>query len=345
MEPVYERIEKTRKGSATARYCRIMSRSRGGEPMAIKLIEAERLYRDTPQVAYTIKNFLDTPFESSPVARDFYELWRERSLIGRLKDKFQLAIPQKPILVEPVDAPESVWISEGAMMPVSNFKPFSEDILQVKKNGVIAIIPEALTMLDGMNVDVIVSNNLVNQCVQAIDKHFLSAAPETDAQPAGILCGAPSVTLSGGTKAELVSTFEAMAGKLESWKSPVWITNPPSFARLAALGLIDFSSGRDRLLGTEIFQSTSCPCKIVLADLNGIFLADDGRTHIDTSGVADIAYMDGEDRKIINLFQSGYVGYRILRYINWHVARENSVIQCDFSQSSKPEPPVDPEGE
>jgi len=341
MDNYYESTERVPKGASVGRYCRTMSRSRGGELMAATLIESQKLYRDSPGVLYTLKNFLKSPFEFSPVARDFYALWRERSLVGRLKDRFQTAIFEKPILAEPTDAPESVWISEGAMMPASNFLPFSENVLLVKKNGVLAIVPEDLIHLDGADVDKIFSNILVGQSAASVDRHFLSAAPETDAQPAGIFNGAPSVILSGQTKVEIVSTLEAMAAKLGSWKAPVWITNPAIFARMAALGLIDFSSGRDRLIGIDIFQSTNCSGKIVLADLAGILLADDGRTHIDTSGVSDITYVENGVKKTINLFQQGYIGYRISRYINWHVARENSVIQCDFSLPASTEDPGD----
>jgi len=331
---VYQSVERTPKGAVFARYCRVLGRNEGRYTEAAKEVEISKLYKDTPQVLHALKSFFDpsaVPFETSAIARDFFALYREKSVVGQLKDRFFPMLFFKQNLIEPQTPPEPVWTTDGVFAPVTNYHPTDVYYARSHKNGLIIVLRDELLNLDGSDVDKIVSANLIGQCAAAIDATFLGDSEPSELSPGGIFFNAPTVTSSGTDVDSVRDDLSAMCNMLRSWKDVAWFMQPKTFSKLCSMGFVDFGASKSHLLGREVIQSTSCPAQIGLVDVGSVLLADEGKTAFDYGRSANVTYKtlneDGEEISgVLKLYQEGYVAFKVTRYVSWHRPHTESAV-------------------
>lgn len=351
-------------GTALARAIGLMASVVSGDLTAPPRLVAEQRFADSPQVskyfeAMTRKAAIGpshtqagaSPLATVGLAAEYFGLDRDVSIIGRLtgmrRVPFMLDVPR-----ETSSATSGGWVGEGEPIPVRllNYDQFT---LQPLKVGAITVLSRELVRRVGeRTVDRTIVSAVVGGTAAYMDSQFLTpSVTATAGNPASITSGGTPVTSTGGTAptaAQLVADLGSMVAAITtSGTGLVWIMRRTTAARIAlALGAAASDIPRT-LLGIPLVLSSTSPAQITLVDTGEIaFAEDENGLDIEVAEQASLQMDDAPTNaglspgspsdepiatEVLNLWQTGLVGVKVERRINWEVARSGAVAYMTVS--------------
>jgi hypothetical protein len=334
----YAEVLRNPRGLSFGQYCKYLARHKGNFVYAAAEAMQDKAAERTPTVAHTLKNFFSAPFETSHEARDFFEAYRPKALLGQMQDRFAPAVFFEPNIVESA-TPAFTWIDESAKIPVVNINPYDQPIIKSYKVASIVLLSNGFVYLSGNNIPLIIARVMSSSAAFAVDSTFLSADASSDGSPGGIFYDSPVVTASsepGGISDAVIvgGDLSAMCGALQTWRDPIWVMQPKTLARLASLNTVEFGNAQPRIFGFPVFTTTASPNQIALIDIGSILLADDGKTGVDYSESAtvtlNIAAPDADpDYQKLSLFQGSLCAFKLIREIGWRKLHMASAVKMD----------------
>lgn len=203
--------------------------------------------------------------------------------------------------------------------------------------AVFSVVSKELLRLGRPATDVALRDQLARAIATGLDRVFFStSAAVTDASPAGVLNGAPSITSSGSPADQddaildlqaLLDLFVERGGNLST---AVFVLPSVLAAALALSDRLGFSRLTREggiLAGCPAYCSDNVGDTITLLDTSKVLLADDEQAEIAIAQGAAIAMDDGPTMdarsatasNVTSLFQSNAAAVRASRYINWTV--------------------------
>jgi hypothetical protein len=221
--------------------------------------------------------------------------------------------------------------------------------LDETKFGTITVVTHELALAsgsDGVILNAITQDALTTAALRE-NEHLLSAlAAVPGVSPAGLLYG---VT---GLSAEWGDDPEADTGQLiRSVRSAVRVSREGA----SILGTMRNSDGArifpnisvrgGDILGVPVIISVAAESTLILIDAASIAYADGG-VEIDRSSQAAIQMLDnptnstatGTATNIVSLFQTGAIGLKTVRYVNWLKAHADAVAYIELPTGSLPSP-------
>lgn len=277
-------------------------------------------------------------------ALEFFNMVRERSLLGRIPGLRKVPLNTKMIAV--ASGFTGVWIGEGQAKPVSS-ATFDDGTLPPLKVAALGVVTEELLRSTDPASEMLIRNELLNALVDVIDASFLdpnnSGTPNVE--PESITANAVEVPIIGTgdfddlreSIAKMVRTF---GGDLER---AVWVGHPALFAYLASSPLefpgIGIRGGT--LLGAPAVPSKALPTdagadihttSLVLLDPDGVMYGEaDMGVRVSTQGTVQM--LDNPTQNSVtptgtsqvSLWQTNSVGIMPEKFINWEVARAGAV--------------------
>ena len=335
------KIKALPKGTALARFAKAIAATRNMD----EAIDVSAQWSTTPAARLTLKAASESgavasgnwgaALASYGLSDEFYELFRDASIVGRLSSRmarvpFNIATP-----TETSGGSQAQWVGEGISKPVGAFV-FSTTTLESFKATLIIVISQALARHSTPSAEATVSRILTNSTAAFIDSEFLSSdAAIAGTSPGGIGAGQQTQASSGATAALIAADVSAMGGKLGSWGDPVFITRPKSFMHMAALGLITFlADGTALLSGMPIFWTSNSPAQLLLLDLAGVMLADDEESSISRATQATILMDDGTSPTVtteVSLWQNNLSALKVERFVSWDAATTATAVVMPVS--------------
>jgi hypothetical protein len=272
---------------------------------------------------------------SQTATSDFLDIVRAQTILGRLRGAVQIPFEFKfPVATS---AAAAFWVEQGAALPVAKLGLTASALFPLKLATLVVLSNEILT-LAGPIGEAAVQRSLVASVAESTDQAFIDPAISgtTNAEPASITHGATTVSGSSDPAADIKHLIEVFAGDLAAG---YFVCNPLTAARLAlhrdSGGAYIFPNcgvrGGD-ILQIPLLTSRSVPIDsagsgpLILIDPTGVQFADDGIS-VDTSFAGTLAMSDSPSSPAMqtSLFQTNSAAVRVLRYINWQRARDNSV--------------------
>ena len=345
------------KGMGFARYVKAVAAAKGNLHMAQEY--AKQWDGSTPEVGLAIKAAVnagtttDSTFASSLVynqnlVSEFVDYLRPKMVIGRM-DGFR-RVPFNVRYPTQTAGSTVAWVGEGNAKPLSELTLSSGSLGIAKASGVVVITQE-LARSSAPSAEETVRNDLTDQMVQFLDQQFLdpSVAAVANTNPASVLNGASNiVTATGNWTAvatidadikSLISTFDSNEIGLD--QNAYWVMKPGDATALGMLRTTngpmaypDINNQGGMLFGIPVLTSNSVPSSVsggsivALIKASEVFLADEGGLTIDVSEQASVQMSDSPSNSaasVISFWQSGLIGIKIDRFINWSRRRTYGV--------------------
>lgn len=364
MSVVSRPISALPEGTALARFVGLQAQMLSGDLTAPPQFVAEQRFADTPTVAKAFEATVrkaavgpnhseagTSPLVNAGLASEYFTLVRDASIIGRLagmrRVPFHLDVPRQTS-----GATSGAWVGEGEPTPLS-LPEFTTFVLRPRKaSGIVVLTRELVRRVGDRAVDRAIAAAIIGGTAEFVDNQFLDASvAPTEGNPASITYGATPVTSTGGTAptaAQLVADLGAMIAAITtSGTSLTWIMRRTTLARVAlALGAAAGDVPRT-LLGIPLLVSSTSPQQITLVDAAEIGFAED-ENGLDIS-VSDQASLQMDDAptnaalspgsptddpvatQVLSLWQTGLVGVKVERRLNWEVARSGAVSYMTVS--------------
>lgn len=336
------------RGLAAVRALRSLAIAGGDLLGAIGFAESQG-WRDTPGVVRYLRAAInpidvgDMPGAVDPVLVDLAAATRPLTILGRLAAARR--VPFQTKVAAMASGARGAFVGAGRPVPISRASFGSAIELGPARAQAAIIVSDELLRAGGPGGESVLRADLVNACVEAIDRRFIdpSIAPVFDVAPGSITNGAASAPSSGATVAaideDLAGTIDALSTAGSDLAQATWIMHPRSAAYIGRLrgsgGSLAFP-GMSALGGVlagfpcitssamPIAADTSATTVIVLVDAAEITYADDGDGSLDISREAVVQADDSPtaiERSLVSLWQENLVGLRAERYINWCLRR------------------------
>lgn len=268
------------------------------------------------------------------IAAEFYMLFQQASLIGRLAAQMRPAPFRVKVPAEDSSGTNCAWIAESGLKPIITLSMQSLALEEYKMALIVAISQE-LARMSKPSAETAIRQILVANVSRFVDAQFLSSnIGIIGERPAGIGYGQQTQASSGATAQNIATDVSSMGSKLGSWGRPTWLTRPRTFQYLAALDLISYAGTQAMFSGFPIYWSEGSPAQIMLLDLNAVLLADDGRSAIDIATHATITLDNGASpasAATVSLFQNNLVALRVERYISWLAGHNAAAVVMPVS--------------
>ncbi|WP_395697972.1 phage major capsid protein [Methylocella sp.] len=272
--------------------------------------------------------------ELSTLAGGFIETLRPATIIGKLTAPRRVPVN---IRVPSATSGASVtWAGAAAPAMVSSMAFAEITLPPLKISGIVALTRELLRST-APEAEALIDADLRAGVVAFEDKALLdpAAAGVVGVSPASVTYGAPTITASGtdadALKVDLAAAWATLAADPVA---PTFIMRPTTAMGCArALGATapDLGWSGGRLFGVPVVTSSSAPAStIIILDAAALLVADGG-VEIDMAGNATIELAAPPSNPPVaatvmtSLWQSGLVGLRAVRGINWAMARPNAV--------------------
>lgn len=287
----------------------------------------------------------ETIAEAQNIGSEFIELLRPQTVVDRLPGLRR--VPFNVKVSRMTTGQSGYWVGEAKPTPLTS-GVFDNVTLGKTKVGSIAVMSQEQLRFSNINAEMAVRDDLVKALVAALDTKFMSTdAASAGVSPAGILNGVTGKAATGSgdaddVRTDLVNLFETFSAANMSMSSLAYVTTENLHYALgvmrSSLGVSEFPGVMGEpgsLQGRPIISSNHVPGgNVVAISTPNILLADDGDVDVDISREASLEMLDGSltqdatagtGASLVNLWQSGLVGIKVERFINWIPGRASSV--------------------
>lgn len=312
----------------------------------------ERWGNTTPEVATFLKSAIaagsttDSTFAAplavaNPLAGEFIELLRPRTLLGRIPNlrrvPFNVSVPTQTA------GGTYGWVGQGKPKPLTNLAT-ATTTLTINKIAGIIVLTQELVKISSPSAEALVREEMIAGIVKFMDEQFIdpAVAASGTVTPASITNGTTPVTSAGtsndNARTDLKALMASFVAANLSTANAVWIMSEANAFALAtavnALGQPLFpgmTADGGTLFGRPVIATQSAGTTVALVDAQGILVADDGGVQIDVSREAslqmDSAPTDPPDAStvFVSMFQSNMIALRAERFVTWKRARTASV--------------------
>jgi HK97 family phage major capsid protein len=321
---------------------------------------AERMWGENSPAALALKSIVapgtmatggwgDDLVDYRNVAAEFIEALRPSTIIGKLTNMRRA--PLKTRLPRITAGVTVGWAAENSPMILSAMALDSITLDPLKIGGIVVSTAE-LAKFSSPSAEQLVRQDLVDAVAALSDRTFIdpSNAGEAGVSPASVTYGAPSVASTGTTAAAIKSDLKALFALLtgSELKAPALIMDRRTAVALAMKDSSDNFFGNvtvngGTLAGVPLITSSSYPTNtasnsppdyvssIALVDAAEILIGDDGEATVDMARHASLQFESSPDSPqtaatvMVNLWQADLVAWRVQRFINWRLARANTV--------------------
>jgi HK97 family phage major capsid protein len=356
-------------GIEFTRFALAMAQAKGNVMQAAEI--AKSRYKDTPRVVNALQaaismggtkelhekaavvfgtttstDFVGPLVQYNDMEREFIELLRPKSIIGRLTNLKR--VPFMSRMGRQLTGVSGSFVGEGLPKPVGK-QTYDSKTLGFAKAAIIVVLTDEAVRFSSPNAETLARDDMVKGINTYLDKRFMDPAYSgvANVSPASITNGAPRVQSSGTTVAAIQTDIRAMmvAAGFTADVDPgtaVWIMPAAVALRLAmklntndepAFPGISLNGGT--FMGLPVIISNAmiasgspAELQIALVTQSEVLMADDGGVSLDMSMEAAVQMDDAPTAgavSLVSLWQNNLVGIRAERYINWSPARPNSL--------------------
>jgi hypothetical protein len=319
------------RGSAFTRTAASIMLNGGVGPAAFNY--ASEAFPDTPGVGLAIRAArgpTDTGASGgaliAPGTHEFLELVTPRTILGRLARLRKVPLDTNPALA--TGGAVNAWLGENAPVPVGQLT-WTPGALPPLKFGGIAVATRDMLALATPTAEAAFRDVLVDSAVQFLDASFIgNAAAAANVSPAGIRNGVGGVA-SVDAPTDMSALLDGFA-TLDGVSIIMSERNAVGLSMAAPGSIIN-----GKLAGVvPLIASSAAGTNVVAVHAPSVLFGDDGRVELDVAEHA-LVIMDDDPAAVVqapgappvqtSLWQRGLVGLKILRYINWSVARAGAV--------------------
>ncbi len=245
------------------------------------------------------------------------------------------------------------WVGEGKPAPVSKMTTFNTALTWAKVEA-LAVLTKEEVRFSNPSAEMVVRNDIARAVNARIDIDFVdpALAAVANVSPASITNGVVATTPTGTTAAFFrtnLATMIALFATNNLDPGDIVLIMSASMAlqlsmMVNTLGNSDFpdiSMKGGSLRGFPVIVSEHLTAigspstqTIVAVKASDVYLADDGNVTVDASGEASIEMLDsslvqdgiaGTGTSLVNLWQSGLLGFLAQREITWKLRRSTAV--------------------
>jgi HK97 family phage major capsid protein len=357
------------KGVEFARFALSMAMAKGNVMQAHEIAKAN--FKDSPRVINALQaaisiggtkelhekaavvfgtttstDFVGPLVQYNDMEREFIELLRPKSIIGRLTNLHR--VPFMSRMGRQLTGVSGSFVGEGAPKPVGK-QTYDTKTLGFAKAAIIVVLSDEAVRFSNPNAATLARDDMVKGINTYLDKRFVDPnySGVANVSPASISNGAPRVQSSGTTVAAIQTDVRAtmVAAGFTADVDPataVWIMPAAVALRLAmklntndepAFPGISLTGGT--FMGLPVIISNSmiasgspAELQILLVTQSEVLMADDGGVSLDMSMEASVQLDDAPSagaQSLVSLWQNNLVGIRAERYINWSAARASNL--------------------
>jgi HK97 family phage major capsid protein len=362
------------KGRKFARLAMCMAAARGNSSVAADIARQQPGWKDaSPDIENVLRSWqfvtrsgvasgttTDTNYASPLVqftnmASEFVDLLRPATILGKVTGLRM--VPFNIRFATQTSGVSVGWVGQGNAAPATKQQYITSTIGFAKIAAIVAITKE-LAMFSSPAAEQLVQDDLTKYTATFMDQQFIdpSVVASANVSPASITNGITPVQASATptTLASFETDVSALMGALTSQNvavdNLVWVMTPDSAFRIGQIRTANgpyafpgITVGGGTLLGMPVITSNSVPHStsagsiIVLFNPSDIFMADDGGVEIDASQEASVQMDSAPSNNaasLISLWQSGLLGIRLERVVNWQRRRDVSVTYLDNAHFS-----------
>lgn len=297
------------------------------------------------------------PLAYAALAQEFIEYLRPQTIIGKFGQTVNgvtypalQPVPFNVKINRETSVPTGYWVGEGKPTPVSK-EAFDQVTMAYTKVGALAVISKELARFSSPSAELQVRNALVKSTVARLDTDFIDPdkAASAGVNPASITNGLTGLT-TAGTSADNVRTdiIKLLAAFQTSNFNPANLVLIMPNTLAMALSVLATSLGTKQfpnmgvnggyLEGIPVIASqyaasgASYGNMVIAVDASSVGLADDGDVTVDISMEASLEMLDNPTNALtptatsmVSLWQTGSMGIKTERYINWQKMRTGCV--------------------
>jgi hypothetical protein len=270
-----------------------------------------------------------------PLIDAFVDVARPASLLGKLQ-----AAARVPFNVSvPVASSGGTykWVGQSAPKPIGNMSLSSVSLPILKASGMFVVTKELLTLSAPASVTVL-RREMIRGMSQFLDAQLSdpTAVAVAATSPASITNGAPSIGSAGSTPANSLTDFRALVSAFIAVNpdaSSMAVLTSPGNATALAVAANAQTLGPDggTLYGVPVFTG-AVGGRVIVVDPTALLVADDGDLDLSIAFQATVE-MDAAPTSpptastvMVGLWALNLAGLRIDRFVNFKMARPNSVI-------------------
>ncbi|TAL73907.1 MAG: phage major capsid protein [Rhodanobacter sp.] len=305
----------------------------GGSPEQINTFAAARWPAEGFAIAKAAQSAINTGDLGTAEAVEYAGAVREKSVLGGLVGT--RPVPMNKLMLARKNGAQGFWVSEAAPVPL--LKPvLAGSMLTVKKVAAIICTTTEALRAESPAAEAGLQADLDTGCVGALDSALLDPANAgTDAIPASVTHGAPTIAASSDAAADLKALVAAFAGDMAS---AYLVTDPDTATGLAmvrgANGSFLFPDAGPRggsILGIPLLVSRFSPRdssggQLALIDASGIALALEG-IELSQSDQTSLVMADTptSPAEMVSMFATNTVALKAVIRANWENQRVGGV--------------------
>lgn len=286
--------------------------------------------------------------DEKTIITDFIDYLRPRTILGQFGQNgipSLRRIPFNTSLVGQISGGKGQWTGEGKGAPLTKWE-YGSSSLQALKVSAIAVLTDDALRNGSVAIDTLVRDELAKSLIETLDADFINPLFKgtEGVSPASITYGAKEMTSSG-------NSAEAIEKDLQSLWIPYLTANlDPADAvylmsTLNALRLTRLKDSQGNKIypditikggfidGVPVLVSQSVGKVVALVHASDIYLGDEDGILIDMSNEASLEMVDnptqdgitGKGTELVSLWQTGMVGIKAERIINWKRRRAEAV--------------------
>lgn len=346
-------------GVAFARYVMCYGHSKGDNYRAKEL--AEKHYPDDKRIANFAEmkaavggawtadsaGWAEDIAEAQTIATDFIDFLRPMTIVDRIQ-----GFTRVPFNVKVSRLATDVggyWKGQSLPTPLTSgvFDTVTMDITGV---GSIAVLTKEQMRFSNINAEATIRDALARKLVRVLDATFVSTSSAvSNVSPAGILQGLSAIAANGSgaaadIRADLQDLYAPFSAANISRRNTQLLTTENLHLALQLTydnGLAAFpgiTGDGGQALGFPVLASNSVSVgDVIMLSPQDIMLADDGQVNVEFSDQASLEMLDGSLEQVgntgvgattagmVSLWQTGMVGIKVERMINWKKARSAAV--------------------
>jgi HK97 family phage major capsid protein/HK97 family phage prohead protease len=356
------------KGRKFARLAACMAAAKGNTAVAAEIAKAQPGWKDSsPDVENVLRdwhiitrtaagpgtttdsNFASALVQYNNMASEFVDLLRPATIIGKLAALRRVPFNIRfPTLTSGVSVG---WVGQGNAAPATK-QVYTSTTLGFAKIAAIIAITKELAQFSSPAAEDLIQNDLLLYTATFMDQQFIDpGVAAVSVSPASITNGITPIQASAAptTLASIEVDTTAAVNALSNANVPldglVWVMTPQTAFSISQLrtsngpyAFPDININGGTWLGIPVIVSNSVPhgvsagSIVVLFRQGEIFMADDGGVEIDASTEASVQLDTAPSNSaasLLSLWQSGLLGIRVERVVNWQRRRDVAVTYID----------------
>jgi hypothetical protein len=233
-------------------------------------------------------------------------------------------------------------VGQGFPKPAGNVQLQSATLPILKASGIIVVTSELLKLTAPASA-VVLRREMIRGMSQYLDAQLTdpTVSAVTNVSPASLTNAAPSMASAGSSAAnaatdikKLLETFTATNPNVETMA----LLMSPGVAVAMAIATNSQTLGPNggTLFGVPV-HTGQIGSRVIVLDPSALLLADDGGLNVTVARHASVEMDTSATSPVtagsvyVNLWQAGLVGLKIDRFINYRMARANSVLYTNVS--------------